>query len=266
MSTRRSMTHSDSREAAARFYDLQEFADDVPFYRALVPSPACSILDLGCGTGRVALGLADVCASVHGIEISASMLAIAHEKIEALPDDLRDRLTLVQGDITDFDLGRTFDLIIAPFRVFQALEIDEQVEGLFHCVRRHLAEKGTCILTMFNPMHDPDTMRREWVRAGETDDWARDLENGERIVATDRRPRLDSDKLVLYPELIYRRYRGDELLETVVMPIAMRCWYPDQITALIVYNRFCIVATWGGYCGERFGEGGELIVQFAARD
>ena len=142
------MTNSDPREAAARFYDLEEFADDIPFYRALVPSSACSILNLGCGTGRIALGLTDVCASVHGIEISASMLAIAHEKIDALPDDLRDRLTLVRGDITDFDLGLTFDLIIAPYRVFQALKIDDQVDGLFRCVRRHLAEKGTCILTM----------------------------------------------------------------------------------------------------------------------
>ncbi len=260
------MTESDARETAARFYDLQDFADDVPFYRALVPSPACSILELGCGTGRVALGLADICASVHGIEISASMLVIAQQKIKALPNDLRDRLTLMQGDITDFDLGRTFDLIIAPYRVFQALETDDQVAGFFRCVGRHFAEKTSCILTMFNPMYDPEMMWREWVRKGETEEWACDLEGGERIVAADRRQRLDPDKLILYPELVYRRYRGDELVETVVMPIVMRCWYPEQIIALITDHGFRIVDTWGGYCRERFGEGGELIVQFAALD
>ena len=74
---------------------------------------------------------------------------------------------------------------------------------------------------------------------------------------------MDSARLVLYPELVYRRYGGDELLEEVAMPIVMRCWYPDQITKLVEDQGFRVRNTWGGYHGEAFGEGGELVVQFA---
>ncbi len=251
----------DRRREAAKFYDLQDFDEDVPFYRALITSPDTSLLELGCGTGRVLLELAEACTSAFGLELSRAMLDIAREKAGRLRQELQQRITLQQGGITDFDLDRRFDLIIAPFRVFQALETDAQVDGLFRCVRRHLKPRGSCVLTMFRPIYDPETMRRKWVQKGETIEWERQV-GDERIVASDRRPRLDPENLVLHPELVYRRYHGHELLEEVVMPIVMRCWYPEQIEQLVRKCGFTILNKWGGYRGEAFGEGSELVVQF----
>ena len=45
----------------------------------------------------------------------------------------------------------------------------------------------------------------------------------------DRRPRMDRERLVLYPELIYRRYRDDVLVDEAVLKIAMRCYYPEEL-------------------------------------
>jgi len=79
----------------------------------------------------------------------------------------------------------------------------------------------------------------------------------------DVRRRLVEDPLVLYPELVYRRYAGDELVDETVLPIPMRCFYPDEFLDMIRSAGFAITASWGGYEGEPYGEGKELVVEFS---
>jgi hypothetical protein len=86
--------------------------------------------------------------------------------------------------------------------------------------------------------------------------------DGERMTCHDVRPRLVENPLVLYPELIYRRWRGEEMLEEVVLPIPMRCFYPDEFLDLIRSAGFTITGKWGGYAGELYGQGTELVVEF----
>jgi hypothetical protein len=74
---------------------------------------------------------------------------------------------------------------------------------------------------------------------------------------------MDADKLVLYPELIYRRYQGKKLVDEAVLKIAMRCYYPEEFVQLIVRYGFRVLNRWGGYAGEPYGKGPELVVQFA---
>ncbi len=58
----------DVRAAAAKYYDLDpDPLDDAPFYKSVIPSPQTHILELGCGTGRVTMPLADSCDYIHGI-------------------------------------------------------------------------------------------------------------------------------------------------------------------------------------------------------
>jgi SAM-dependent methyltransferase len=252
----------DIREKAARYYDL--FApeyDDLPFYRQRTSS-SMRMLELGCGTGRVLVPLAARCASIHGLDGSAAMLDRCRAKIQAA------RLTnanITLADITDFDLENRFDLIIAPFRVMQNLDSDEQIAGLFACISQHLAERGTCILNVFNPRYDRATMLWHWQRPYEDPGDQAVMPDGTVVRHCEYRKRIQADPLVIYPELIFRAYRDGELIDTTVLPIAMRCWYPDEFRALIQDAGFRIVNAWGGYDGERYNEGSELIVEFAQR-
>lgn len=254
---------SDDRAQVASYYDLQPFADDLPFYEERLPGADAAVLDLGCGTGRLLVPLAERCAFIQGIECSPSMLARCHEKIRR-SGLTPDRALATAGDITCLELDRTFDLVIAPFRVFQALETDAEITGLMHGIRNVLAPGGSCILTMFNPNLPRDRMATDWTRGDEeTQQWEVHTAD-ERIVCVDRRPRLDPTNLALYPELIYRRYHGDTLIEEIVQPIVMRCWYPADIESLLHDHGMSITGRWGGYSGEPWGEGPELIVQFQA--
>ena len=251
----------DIRAEAAKYYDSNpSIPNDIPFYQSLIPSPDVSILELGCGTGRVTLPLIPYCRYVQGIDISAAMISICRGKLlrAGIPPT---KAQVEEGGIADFDFGQTFDLVIAPFRVLQNLETDVEVDGLFNCIHKHLAPNGTCTLNVFRPYLEPEALRRKWSTTGERMDWEVPVEGG-RLVCYDRRGNMDVEKLILYPELIYRRYEGETLAEESILKIAMRCYYPDAFERLIVGHRFAVLNRWGGYAGEVYGQGPELVIQF----
>jgi SAM-dependent methyltransferase len=255
----------DVRLDAAKFYDLNpDTPNDIPFYRQFLTSRQMSILELGCGTGRVTLALAPYCGYIHGIDISSAMVTLCREKLAkaGLPSN---RVYVEEGDITDFNLGKKFDFIIAPFRVLQNIERDEEVTEMFRCIRQHLAPHGTCILNVFRPLYAPQDLRERWQSTEEHLSWEAALDGG-KIACHDRRARLDAEKLILYPELIYRRYEGERLAEEATLKIAMRCYYAETFEKLVNQNGFAIFNRWGGYAGEAYGEGTELVLQFGVTE
>jgi SAM-dependent methyltransferase len=251
----------DIRDEVARYYDLNpEPLNDIPFYRAKIPSRHSAILELGCGTGRVLVPLVPDCGYIHGVDISEAMVSICQQKLaKAAVSSTRARVHI--GDVTNLDLDKTFDLITAPYRVFQNLETDGEVDGFFETVRRHLSREGACILNVFNPNRDPVSLRRDWVKESEYPAWETYVD-GDRVTCHARNARMDSDRMILYPELIYRQYHGSDLLDEAVLKIAMRCYYPAEFEELIVKHGFQIVDKWGGYSGEPYGDGPELVIQF----
>jgi SAM-dependent methyltransferase len=255
------MMSNDIRAQAAKYYDLcPDMPADVPFYRSLIPSPEARVFELGCGTGRVLVPLAGVCGYIHGLDLSEAMIEVCLKKLEAAGVPAT-RAQAEVKDITRFALNQTFDLIIAPYRVLQNLEADAAVKGLFRCIRQHLEPGGSCILNVFRPKRDPEAMRREWCSDKEKLSWETAVDGG-RVTCHERWIRMDPDKMVLYPELIYRRYQDGALVDEAVLKIAMRCYYPEQFEQLIVDQGFRVLRRWGGYEGELYGQGPELVVQF----
>ena len=251
----------DIRSDAARYYDYCPVTpDDLPFYIQHLPSPQAKVLELGCGTGRITIPLSRHCAFVRGFDLSEAMIAICREKLQKENVPLT-KVNVDVGDITDLDLGQEYDFIIAPYRVFQNLETDDEVNGYFHTVRRHLAPQGRCILNVFNPKWDRETLSKRWCSEEENLDWEVMIEGG-KVACYDKRVRMDKEKMILYPELVYRKYENDVPVDEAILKIVMRCYYPQEFEALIEDRGFEIIDRWGGYAGEPYGEGTELVIQF----
>jgi SAM-dependent methyltransferase len=107
-----------------RFDQLASAGVDVHGEAALVDSYGpLSVLDAGCGTGRVAIELARRGRTVVGVDVDASMLEAARDKAP--------ELSWVQGDVTDpqLDFGRTFDVVVMAGNVliFVPSGTEEQV-------------------------------------------------------------------------------------------------------------------------------------------
>src|SRR2546429_4506971 len=162
---------NDIRAEAAQYYDVNPtIPDDIAFYQARLPSSDASVLELGCGTGRVLLPLAVSCGFMYGLDRSQAMLARCLQKLQdaAIPPS---QARAEHGDITHFALGQRFALIIAPYRVFQLLETEAQVDGLCRCVRAHLAPEGTCMLNVFHPEGGFEGVQQAWATATESCRW-----------------------------------------------------------------------------------------------
>ena len=124
---------------------------DVSFYVEAATAARGAVLEVGCGTGRILLPIARAGATIVGIEPSAEMLARCRAKLAAEPAEVRARVTLQQLDMREADLGTTFRLVIAPFRVFQHLTTIADQLRLLDAVRRHLAPGGRLAFDVFNP-------------------------------------------------------------------------------------------------------------------
>ncbi len=256
----------DIRAEAAKYYDLQPSpfeGRDLPFYVGLLPSPDARVLELGCGTGRVLVPMSQHCAYLHGVDLSESMMAICREKL-AQAGIAASRAQAEVGDITRLALNRQFDLITAPFRVFQNLETDDQIDHLFAVIRAHLKPGGSGVLNVFRPFADETTVRQRWA-SNDVDrvSWEQPVGTG-RVLGYERIARVDESKLICYPVLTYRYYEGDKLKDEAALKIAMRCYYPAEFERLITTRGFNVLGKWGGYNGEAYGQGPELVIQFSA--
>src|SRR5947207_10848675 len=162
---------------------------DVAFYRSAARDFGDPILELGCGTGRITMALAEAGKRITGLDLSGRMLERAVKKRAALRGEARERLHLMQGDMARFDLGEKFRLVIIPFRPFQhLLEVRQQVDCL-DCARKHLRPGGRLILDVFQTdaerMHDPVHMRESPLIEYTTSD-GRQVRISERVAALHR--------------------------------------------------------------------------------
>lgn len=127
---------------------------DLAFYEELAGRTGGPVLDIGCGTGRVAIQLARSGHEVTGVDLSAPMLAQAKRHRADLPSEVAARLDFVQADMISLDLGRSFALIITPFRVFQFLLTPGAQRQTLIAFREHLAPGGLLVLDLFDPRLD----------------------------------------------------------------------------------------------------------------
>ena len=124
---------------------------DVDFYRRLANGSPGGVLDLGGGTGRVAIPIARDGEPVVLVDRSAPMLALARSKLAAEPTAVNERVRLVESDMTDFRLDRSFGLAIFPFRSFMSLLSSDVQRSCLGTVARHLRSGGRVAVHLFDP-------------------------------------------------------------------------------------------------------------------
>jgi len=131
---------------AAALYDLVwgDPSTDVQMYEQFARRGELPSLELGVGTGRVALHLGRAGLQVVGIDSAAPML----RRLEAsLDTETAKRLSFVEADMRDFDLSpQRFDLIYCAGNSFQHLLTTDDQAAALRCVGRHLAPGGVYVM------------------------------------------------------------------------------------------------------------------------
>lgn len=126
---------------------------DVPFYRELALRHGGPVLELGCGTGRLAIPIARAGVPVTGVDISRPMLRRFQSRLDDEAEAVRARVRLLEADATTLRLEpATFPLVAIPFNVLILMADRERQKRVLEVAARHMTPDGVLALDIMNPL------------------------------------------------------------------------------------------------------------------
>jgi len=230
-------------EPFARFYDLdtQEHDADLPFWINLARRTGGPILEIGAGTGRVLIPLAEAGFSVVGVDSSPSMLAVAREKISTAK--LSKKISLVEADARDLQLNRRFPLAFVALNTFGHFSEPGEPERVLERLRAHLAPGALLALDLPNPTAGAfgDTnglLFHEYTRPGPTSD--------SQTVKL-RSQLLDEISQRINVSVMYDEVSPLGEIRRTLASFVLRYFYAHEIELLLRLAHFTVEAIYGSY-------------------
>lgn len=244
-----------SAELAALYDAVYADVGDVAFWEEMaevaIDGP---FLELGCGTGRLLLPLARVGRDVTGLDLAEHMLARCRDKLGAEPPEVRERVTLLEADMTSFNLGRRFAAVYCAFGSFHHLRLVEQQLSCLERCRDHLLPGGLLVLDLINPDPAPSDIPADEpvdrdMRAG-TADWSggRRVRSWATVVGLQRSLQCND------VEVTYEIIETDGTTRRLAETFPMRFVFRYELEHLLARCGFRIVALYGDYDRSAFGD------------
>lgn len=249
------MTHRKQFYTDAQRYDLVLGAyateEMLAFYQRQIARFGEPVLELACGSGRLLIPLAQAGRDVTGLDIAKPMLDLA--AIKAAEQGVN--VSLIQGDVRNFDLGRQFNTILFPAQSMQHLLHRADVEASLACVRRHLTSEGRLVIEIFNP--SLSLLSRDENQRYPVGQYPQPANKGN-ITVTET-VRYDAASQINHIEWFYLDETSGE---EEAFSFAMRQFYPQEADALLAYNGFVVEQKYGDYHETEFSSASakQLIV------
>jgi len=152
---------------AAIWHDVEcgSYAADLPLWEKLADRCGGPVLELGCGTGRVALHLARRGHKVIGLDRDQELLDVLAERAHGL------KLTSLCADARDFELAQEAGLVLAPTHLLQLLPDQVERGECLRSVARALRSGGLLAATIIEEMPEPDGAPPPLPDVREVDGW-----------------------------------------------------------------------------------------------
>ncbi|HEX4204202.1 MAG TPA: class I SAM-dependent methyltransferase [Ktedonobacteraceae bacterium] len=222
-------------------YDLQDegYYDDYPLTEQWARSLGGPLLDLACGTGRMALRMAEVGYQVTGVDITPEMIARAHQKAAQQGASI----DWVVADARTFHLQKQFPFIYMLENVFQFFLTREDQEAMLARVQEHLLPKGCFLFETRNPT--PRNLLE--VRHPEGDKYV--TPDGGQLVTSAEQYYDPMTQIQHYTShLTFHRPGSQQEQKTLYTDL--RYVFPQEIEALLYYNGLQIRSRYGSWQQE----------------
>jgi SAM-dependent methyltransferase len=156
-----------SATQATIWHDVEcgAYAADLPLWEELAAAGGGPVLELGCGTGRVALHLARRGHTVVGLDSDPELLAALAERGADLP------LSTIEADARSFEVGEPVALVLAPTHLLQLLPEPAQRIGCLRCIAAALRPGGVLAAAIIESMPEPDGAPPPLPDVREVDGW-----------------------------------------------------------------------------------------------
>ena len=240
------------------YHDSQRYDDemywkknDMEFWKLILArNHNKKVLELASGTGRLAIPLLREGAKYTGLEISPEFCETARKKITKFGGEHQ----IIQGDMRDFSLDDTFDVIFVGFNSFLHLLTDDDAIATLECVKKHMVKgKSRFIIDIFVPdplfLYRPEDMRypvMEYI----------DSITNEKIVVqetSEYNPETEINKISWF-------YDAETVEHNRTYNFTMRMFFPDTMNRLLTDAGFTINNLWGDHFQTPFNESSTLQI------
>ena len=206
-------------------------------------------MELAAGTGRLANCLIREGAEYTGLELSSDFADLSRKKLSHFSNTP----TIIAGDMRDFQLNKTFDLIFIGFNSFLHILNDEDAISFFACVKQHMHAKSRFLIDIFIPnplfLYRPEGVQFPVLEYNES--------------ATDTLVKVGESNIynsnTEINELTWYFSKENEI-DFATERFSMRMYFPSKMNQLLIDSGFKILHQWGDYHRSPLGEGSKLQI------
>jgi 2-polyprenyl-3-methyl-5-hydroxy-6-metoxy-1,4-benzoquinol methylase len=219
-------------------YDLEvgDYNEDRPVIEQWARSPGGPLLDLACGTGRMAIHLAQQGYQVTGVDIVPEMIALARQKAASQAVSIE----WVVADARAFHLHKQFPFVFMLCNAWQFFLTREDQEAMLACVREHLRPDGCFLFETRNPT--PRNLLQ--VRHPEPQKFT--TPGGRQLVITEQQ-HYDPMTQIQHYTCLHQWLHPSGQHEEKLLRTALRYVYPQEMEALLFHNGFHIRSCYGNW-------------------
>jgi SAM-dependent methyltransferase len=256
------MSSVDTYHVIAKYYDgayaAKQDLVDLPFYLDLAEQSRGPVLEIACGTGRVLLPIARKGIEICGVDNSRPMLDVLTQNLADEAAEVRNRITVREGDMRSFRLNQKFPLVMIPFRPMQHMfTVEDQVAAL-KTAAAHLTDTGILAFDVFYPKFD-----MIWTRVGEEIpemEWTQLSDPPKLVRRFFRKDAIDKIKQIFSFTFIFRTYQGDALVLEEMEAFRL-CYYTyPHLRALFLLAGLDPVAEYGSFAKTPLDNSAEQMI------
>ena len=252
----------DSYDRLARFYDAenQDLTEDLALYSALLDEVGGPVLDVGCGTGRVALHLAAEGARVVGVDISGAMLRGAQARLAGRAD-LAGRVTLHEGSITTFTSDLHFGLAVIAYNGFMHLRDQREQLAALRQIAAVLRDDGLLAIDLPNAGEAyaaPDEVGLVYERT------FTDAESGQTVMQQSI-SQVNRAEQTLTITWVYDLIDAEGVVRRSLVPQRLLYVFPAEMDLLLLHAGLKRLQFYGDYDRAPFADGCPRMIVLAGK-
>ena len=233
---------------------------DEAFYVEEAVKAGGPVLEIGCGTGRIMIPIAEAGVPVVGLDRAPAMLEVSRRKIAGLPEETGRRIRIVEGDMRTFSLERRFPLAIIPYRAFLHMMTSDDQRRALTRIREHLADGGKLVFNVFDPSIEliAAYMKSPRGTLNHLGSFTHP-ETGRRVMVSDTR-RYDPLEQTLEEHRFFEEVNDEgRMLSKTTTPLYLRYVHRFEMQYLLELSGYEIEALYGDFHRGPFQHGNEQV-------
>jgi 2-polyprenyl-3-methyl-5-hydroxy-6-metoxy-1,4-benzoquinol methylase len=263
------MYGSEKTDPVVKYYDQTlavTSSGDIAWFVNQAQVAGGRVLDLACGTGRIAIPLAEAGLEVTAVDSSPGMLERFRAKLSSLPESVQSRITVQQGRMQAFHVPGPFSTVVCCDAFFHNLTVDDQMNCL-QCVASHLIPGGRFVFNIPNPTipflsYAASPEAKEFKKRDEYT-----LDDGTGTVLVEQAQEADLFEQTITTRLRFTKHDADRTrVEIEESAWVTRFTFRYEAIHLLYRCEFEIESLTGNYRGAPVSENSQLVFITRLRD